>query len=173
MDIDAKEQGRCDSGPKKGRLCEEDSECDESDTSTEAPGSFKVSFMTASPKCIVGSSWMDMMSSLASARASSPKGSSSSSTQGPSQDSSSSESPPQESSTGETYVPACFLECWIGVPFFRLAINIECGLNLEFNIVAKACFFPEPGAMAKVCTHVCMFVYVLCCMCMYMHTYSV
>jgi hypothetical protein len=138
-----------------------------------------------------GSSWMGLMSTLAKEYASKglPQGSSSSSTQNPNPGSSSSatqnpnpgssssatqnpnqdtafdESQPQETSTGEQLARACFLECWIGVPVFRLAVNIECGLSIKFSVVAKACFFPQPGAMAKVCVCVCV--------CMYtsVHTY--
>ncbi len=56
MEVEEKKEGRCDSGPKKGKLCVEDDECDVSDDNdVEAPEDIiTVSFMTASPRCITG-----------------------------------------------------------------------------------------------------------------------
>jgi hypothetical protein len=51
------------------------------------------------------------------------------------------------------------------------AVNVECGLSIELSLVAKVCFFPQPGAMAKECMCVCacIYVYMLQEPCTYIH----
>jgi hypothetical protein len=139
-DIGSGESGFCDSGPRKGKLCADDSDC-EDDSDDRPPGSFIVTFRTAEPKCTQGSRWLELVQeTMKTATDSAFKGGDETQTQ----------TQTQTNSTGETLGRVCFLECWIGVPFFRLAVNIQCGLSLEFTMVGRACFFPEPGALLRV-----------------------
>jgi hypothetical protein len=145
MEKELKDSGHCDTGPKKGKICYEDSDCEESASEDTVPGSISAVFFTAEPKCVEGSSWMK---SVQEALSSATTGESS-------------ENQDHESSTGELNGRVCFLECWIGVPMFRLAVNIECGMTFEFTMIGKACFYPEPGAMIKVDMygHLCVYVH--------------